>query len=256
MFLFKKIVAPMFFPLPLSCELLLIGLVLLWFTGKQKAGRVLVTSGVVLLLLCGYRAIPQLLLSPLESKYPPLNTEKASQNVQLKWIVVLGGGHVSDPRLPASAALSDDSGMRVVEAIRIWRKIPRTKILFSGGKAFDPGTDAGLMSQMAQDLGVPADSISIEDRSRDTNEEAQYIQPIVGKTPFILVTSASHLPRSMGLFLKRGMRPIPAPAGFMIKKAAEISPSSFYPSPGNLGNAERAVYELLGVAWETLNGRI
>jgi uncharacterized SAM-binding protein YcdF (DUF218 family) len=259
MFLFKKIVAPLFFPVPLSCELLLIGLVFLWFTGKQKTGRVLVTAGAALLLLCGYRTMPQLLLSPLENRYLPLNTERESQDTQIRWIVVLGGGHVSDPRLPASAALTDDSGMRVVEAIRIWRKMPETKILFSGGKGFDTQSDAGVMSRMAQDLGVPAGSIALEDRSRDTNEEAQLIEPLVGKNPFVLVTSASHMPRSMRLFVKRGMHPIAAPAGFKSKQLPEgggISPSSFYPSSANLGNAERAVYELLGLAWEKLNGHI
>lgn len=255
MFLFKKVVAPLFFPVPLSCELLLIGLILLWFTQKQKAGKVLVTAGVILLLLCGYRTMPQLLLSPLENKYPPLN----AQNMHVEWIVVLGGGHVSDSRLPASSELSDDSCLRVVEAIRLWRKIPGAKLLFSGGKAFDPRTDAGVMSQMAQDLGVPADSISLEDRSRDTSEEAQFLEPVVGKKPFILVTSASHMLRSMDLFVKRGMNPIAAPAGFRARQIPEggtLSPSTFYPSSGNLGNVERAVYELLGLAWETLNGRI
>ncbi|MDT5158330.1 MAG: hypothetical protein QOH51_2687, partial [Acidobacteriota bacterium] len=54
MFLFKKIVAPFLMPVPFCVALLLIGLLLLWFTRRQRAGKLFVTAGTLLLTLLGY----------------------------------------------------------------------------------------------------------------------------------------------------------------------------------------------------------
>jgi uncharacterized SAM-binding protein YcdF (DUF218 family) len=93
MFLFKKIVAPLFFPVPLCLEILLLGLFLLWFTKKQKAGKIIVSIGVGLIILFSYGTFQDILLRSLENKYPPLiNLQKVDD---VKWVVVLGGGHTS-----------------------------------------------------------------------------------------------------------------------------------------------------------------
>ena len=67
------------------------------------------------------------------------------------------------------------------------------------------------MTEVAEALGVQADEILQLKQPRDTEEESQQVAPIVGSQSFILVTSASHMPRAMGLFRKRGLQPIPAP---------------------------------------------
>lgn len=69
MFLLKKIVAPLFFPVSLCLELLLLGLFLLWFTRKQKTGKIIVSIGVILLGTLSYGAVSDILLQPLEYKY-------------------------------------------------------------------------------------------------------------------------------------------------------------------------------------------
>jgi len=81
---------------------------------------------------------------------------------------------------------------------------------------------------------------------------------IVGPDPFLLVTSAAHMPRSMALFRKQGMNPIPAPTGHQVKERqrGEISPGSFFPGIGELEKAEMAVYEYLGLAWVKIRGKI
>jgi uncharacterized SAM-binding protein YcdF (DUF218 family) len=66
MFLFKKIVPQFLFPVPLVLELLLLGLALLWFTRRQRAGRVLVSAGTGLLLIFSNAFVSHLLLRPLE----------------------------------------------------------------------------------------------------------------------------------------------------------------------------------------------
>jgi uncharacterized SAM-binding protein YcdF (DUF218 family) len=93
MFLFKKIVAPLFFPVPLCLEILLLGLFLLWFTKKQKAGKIIVSIGVGLIIIFSYGTVQDILLRSLENKYPSLINIQEVDDV--KWVVVLGGGHTS-----------------------------------------------------------------------------------------------------------------------------------------------------------------
>lgn len=71
MFLLKKIISPFLFPVPLCLEILLLGLFLLWFTRKQKIGRMVVSMGVVLLVILSYGLFSNILLESFEYKYHP-----------------------------------------------------------------------------------------------------------------------------------------------------------------------------------------
>ena len=130
---------------------------------------------------------------------------------------MLGGGHVSDPRLPANSQISAAALGRVVEGVRLYKAIPGSKLLLSGGAVFDPVPEAEVMARIAVLLGVKPQDISLEPDSRDTADEAEIIAKMIGRERFILVTSASHMPRSMALFRKRGLQPIPAPTDFQVR---------------------------------------
>jgi len=121
MFMFKKIVAPFFFPLSICLEILWFGLFLLWFTRKQKTGRVTVSIGVIFLTIFSYSAPSDMLLRPLEYKYPPITDISAFSDT--RWVVVLSGGHTPDVHLPITGRLSDASLVRLVEGIRIHKKL-------------------------------------------------------------------------------------------------------------------------------------
>jgi len=254
MFLFKKIVAPLFFPLSLCLEILIVGIFLLWFTRKQKAGKIIVTIGVATLVALSYGVASEILLRPLEYKYPPLTDVYAVLDV--KWVVVLSGGHSPDAQLPITGQLSDASLVRLVEGIRIHRKLPKSKLILSGGGAFSAVTEAKVMTDVAVDLGMDANDLVLESESKDTKDQARLIYKILGDSRFILITSASHMPRSMGLFLKKGMHPIPAPIGHKVIKRKKITPSMFFPSAGRIEKTEQAFYEYLGLAWAKLRGQI
>ncbi len=256
MFLFKKIVGPFFFPLSLCLEILIMGLILLWFTKKKKAGNIFVSVGVILLTLFSYEPLPNLLLRPLEYKYPPLFTVKDLPEV--RWIVVLGGGHTSDPRMPANSQLCNSSIARLVEGIRLHNSLPGSKLILSGGVLYDPVPEAKVLADVALALRVDRKNLVLESLSKDTEEEAVLIQKMVGKDPFVLVTSASHMPRSMALFRKLGMHPIAAPTDYDVKErqGEESSPGIFFPGIGELKKMELAIYEYLGLAWAKLRNRI
>ena len=144
-FLLKKIVAPFLLPVPVSVFLLLIGLVLLWFTRRQKAGKMLVTMAFIVLALFSSGVVSDLLMRPLEQKYSPSTNFEASKDI--KWVVVLGGGSTVDPVLPLSTCLSAASLVRLSEGVFIHNRLPETKLILTGMSRFDG------MTPMAEVMG-------------------------------------------------------------------------------------------------------
>jgi uncharacterized SAM-binding protein YcdF (DUF218 family) len=262
MFLLKKIVSQFLYPLSLCLEILILGLFFLWATKRPRLGKTLVTLGTVLLLLLSTSFISSGLLTPLERRYPAiLHPEKISWEghpveVSPRWIVVLGGGHVSDPSLPPNSQINEAALGRVVEGVRLYKAIPGSKLLLSGGSGFDPVPEAEVMARIAVLLGVKPQDILLETDSRDTADEAEMIAKIIGRKRFILVTSAAHMPRAMALFKKHGLGPIPAPTDYLGRQAQGFSPDAFFPNAAILEQVETAVHEYLGLAWAWLRGLI
>lgn len=254
MFMLKKIVAPFFYPLSLCLEILLLGLIVLWFTGRKRSGRTIVTLGVVCLFGFSYGAVSDGLLRPLEYRYPPL--KDLAEISDTKWVVVLGGGHVSDPGVPITSQISDISLVRLVEGIRLHNRLPGSKLLLSGGSAFDPVPIALIMADVALAIGVKEKDIVLESLSKDTKDEARLIKEIVRDDRFVLVTSAFHMPRSMALFQKLGMRPIPAPTGHWVRETQGKGTGIPFPSATNLRKAKVGFHEYLGLAWAKIRGQI
>jgi uncharacterized SAM-binding protein YcdF (DUF218 family) len=112
------------------------------------------------------------------------------------------------------------------------------------------------MRALAVELGVDAAALDLDDVSRDTETQAEVVRARLGAEEFFLVTSASHMPRSLALFRKAGTNPIPAPTHFLTRMDQGVAPSAFFPSSGGLRSAEAVAYEYLGLAWAKVRGRI
>jgi uncharacterized SAM-binding protein YcdF (DUF218 family) len=252
----EKIVSRLLFPVPVICELLIVGLVLLWFTRRQKAGRILVTAGTALLLVLGCVPLPTVFLRTLEQRYHPVSPSSlqaaAGGSRSATYIVVLGSGYSPDPSVDLNSHLSQDAIVRLLQGIQLCRQVESCKLVLSGG----PPAAAQTMQKIASSMGIKEQETLLEEHSRNTEEEARYVQLVVGAKPFLLVTSASHMPRAMGLFRKLGMQPIAAPTDYRAKTGGPFSPDQYYPGSGGLFETERAVYEYLGMAWEKLLGQI
>jgi len=261
MFLFKQIFSRLLFPLPFCVGTLLIGLLLLWFTRKQKTGKAVVAFAGALLYLFSSPIFSTLLLTPLEKRSPPLViTPGAPIPVGLrsvKFIVVLGDGFVPDASRPVELQLAEGSIARLAEGVRVSKLLSCCKLIVSGG----PGPDgaplmAQAMAQLAQELGVNREDIILDGQSRDTEEEARHISPVVGKQPFTLVTEASHMPRALALFRKQGTDPIADPTDFRAGDCGALVPDRIFPGAKILFGSERAVYEYLGLAWGAIRGKL
>jgi uncharacterized SAM-binding protein YcdF (DUF218 family) len=257
MFAFKKLVGALLFPNTILLALLGVGVLLLWIGSRRRHARVIITIAAAGFFLMSYTSIWSFLVRNLEYRYPVLDTAR-NDLAEMKWVVVLGGGGTENDSLPAASQLNPQSVARVVEGIRILKSSPQAKLLLSGDSS------AVNMQGVAQMLGIEPDRTVIEKIARDTEQEAIEVQRIVGNDRFVLVTSAIHLPRSMALFMKRGMTPVPAPADFLVRPSPEepSSPSSFwgfggiFPASAGATRADAMIHEYLGLLWGKLSGRI
>ncbi len=258
MLLFKKLVAQFFFPMPLIFLFLFAGLFLLWFTSRQKTGKIFITAGLTIFLLSSYGQTSNFLTKSLESRYPPISSDiftSGPDNLP-KLVVVLGGGDSSNPDFPITSQVGTTSLIRLMEGIRIYRQIPGSKLLLSGGGMFTRVPEAETMARMAESVGVVVEDIIMETESRNTHEQAMFLAPTLGDKDFILVTSALHMPRSMALFKKLDMNPMPAPTHHLVIKKDYWNPFVFIPSSGNIGKLKAAIHEYLGMTYSKLSGQI
>ncbi len=255
MFFFKKLIAPFLMPVPLCLALIVAGLLLLWFTRRQRAGKYLATAGALLLVLLGYGFASNRLLGSLERRYAPV-ADAAQSAGRVRWVVVLGGGSSSDQALPESTRLSEASLARLVEGVRLQRQLPESRLLLSGGSVYGSDPDAHTMRSLALGLGVEPASLVLDAASPDTETQAEVVRTQLGGEEFFLVTSASHMHRAVALFRKAGTNPIPAPTHFLMQESRGIAPTDFFPGSGGLRRAETVAYEYLGLAWAKLRGKV
>lgn len=262
MFFLEKAGSLLLSPVPFSFTFILVGMFLLWFTRRQTLGKIIVSLGIFIILPLSFNAVSEELLRPLEYQYSPLMLDSAESKQDrqnepaIKWIVVLGGGHVSDPNVPITSQVSTASLVRLTEGVRLYRKLAGSKIVLMGGAVFDPVPEVEIVAKIAEIMNVNRNDLVLEKMSKDTEEQAKLIKNIVGNDRFILVTSASHMPRSVALFKKVGLNPVPAPTNHRVVEGKRMSPGDFFPSTGGLSKAENAIYEYLCMAWSKIRNKL
>lgn len=262
MLLTKRLLSAIIFPINVSFGLLLLGLLFLWLTKRQRTGKALVTAGTLTFALFGYDCSTDRMLGGLERRHPAvmqLPADATAGEDPVRWVVVLGSGQGNDPNMPATSDLNPSALGRLIEGIRLHRLLPSTKLLLSGGPGFGPVPHAHVLVKAAESLGVARDQIVVEPRPQDTEQEAKLIVPRVGKDRIYLVTSALHMPRALGLFTAAGARALPAPADFLVRgvpKDARFDPDGLYPNGRNFVNASRAIHEYVGMIWSRMRGTL
>lgn len=211
LFSIKKAIAFFIEPLGLILSLSLLGLFFLYKSNYSKA-KVLLSFSLVLLFVFSYPPIANTLVKQLESQYT-----KYSESDDIHYIHVLGSGHHEDDNQPISSQISSSGLKRTLEGARIFKQLnnPKLSLVFTGYAG--PGNqtpNAIINAEIAKIIGIDTQNIIISGHPRDTKEEAVFIQDITNNKPFILVTSASHMPRAMMIFNSLGMNPIAAPTDF------------------------------------------
>lgn len=245
----KKIVSPLLYPLTVSLILLVLSLALLMRKKPPRIGKVLLFLGLITILASSYSFVSDRLVRYLEGRYPPVVSAEPLSKQNVKTIVVLGGGVHPTSRLPLSSQLSRDTLVRLFEGVRLYREIPGAVLVVSGGAVYHREPESSLMAKAAVTMGVDPRDIIEEWRSADTLDQARLVKPLVGSRPFVIVTAAVHMPRSMMAFRNEGLNPLAAPTDHLAKVDQPVTPMDFYPDPISLENTRKAVHELLGIAW-------
>lgn len=249
--MFKRLLESCLLPLPIVIALLGAGLLLLRFTKRQRAAQGLLSSAAALLLLTGYGIFDRALLGPLEGRYHALDAvELQAMAPAPAAVVLLGAGFRPDADLPPNARLSSTGLARLTECIRLLRLLPQARLIVSDGLGQGQST-----ADTAVFLGVPRDRITVEPRSNDTADEAALLRPLIDDAPFLLVTSAAHMRRAMGLFQKQGLHPIAAPTDFM-GAGSVFAATDLIPSTSNIKRTDIALHEWLGLMWAGMRGQI
>lgn len=207
------------------------------------------------LLLISTPFLPDLVVGYLEDKYMPVaNTDIENIQVPVN-ILVLGGGHTDDLRLPFNSQLSESTLARLTEGIRLHQRLNNSKLITSGYGRTNQLSDARVSANTAILLGIESSRIKMQETPENTRQEASSYKQIFGDSAkLILVTSAAHMPRAIYLFNKVGLAPIAAPTNYLVKKEGKSSSFHWIPSSCNIEKMESAMHEYFGLIWYKLGG--
>ena len=254
-FVLSKVLGFFAIPSNLVISIGLAGLVLLP-TRFARAGRRLAVGSLVVLAILGLSPIGNALIIPLEQRFAPWDARRGAPD----GIVVLGGMIVPFVSSARHDVALNESAERLTAVAALARRYPDARIIFSGGSGallFDEGNEAEFAAQLLESLGVPRGRLLLEDRSRNTVENALYskeiAQPKAGER-WLLVTSAFHMPRSIGVFRQVGF-PVEAFPVDWRTRGREDMLRPFATVGDGLRRTDTAVREWVGLAIYWLTGR-
>lgn len=243
-FYIKKIISFFIEPFGLTFTMFFLGTIFLYLK-KIKFAKFFLTGSFIFLFLFSYPPFSNYLITQLENKYPKYQTTK-----NIKYIHVLGNGHNTDPSQPISSHLSCSGTKRVLEGVILHKQIKNSILIFTGYEGSTNVANAIMNKQLALSLGVKEKNIITNPKPKDTKEEALFIKSILKPDEkFIIVTSATHMPRAIQIFHSLSLHPIPAPTDFYKE---EITTYLKAPNIYSLFKSQLAMHEYFGLLWERL----
>lgn len=247
-FVLKKIIGKLLMPVPLFF-LVLVGAGLLSLAGRPKLARSALYVASAALFALSLPAVSFYLVSNLEYKYHKYNGE------HVDFVVVHGGYHKEDDRHPVTSLLSATSLVRLSEGVRLSQLNPNAKLILSGYNVAGGIPHPEAMAKVAEVFGVSQQNVIIVDNVKDTSEEVNAITSIVRQSPFVVVTSAMHMPRTLYWYALSDLFPVTAPTDFHTKGSGEWgSWWGYVPSAQSLRLVELAWHEYLGLLWAWIKG--
>jgi uncharacterized SAM-binding protein YcdF (DUF218 family) len=254
-FLLAKVLG--FFALP-SNLLISLGLIGLMLTATRfaPAGRRLAVAALLLLAVAGLSPLGNALILPLEDRFPPWDASRGPPT----GIISLGGAFdtvVSEAR--GEVALNE-AAERLTVMAELVRRYPEAHVVFSGGSGrliYGGATEAELAARLFESFGIPKQRVILEGKSRDTDENARFTKELVLPKPgerWLIVTSAHHMPRSIGTFRAAGFPVEAFPVDYRTRGAADLL-RPFATLGDGLRRTDTAVREWVGLMAYRLTGR-
>ncbi|WP_434782171.1 YdcF family protein [Ferrovum myxofaciens] len=224
------------------------GVALLVLRRWHRLAVTMLWSGLGMLALLGFQAIPDALLRPLENRYPVPAAETIDRYVGM---IVLGGAVGPPESYEAHGQVPlNEAAERMTVSVELMRKHPKLELVFSGGEGrlLTTGiTESALARAFYQEQGLDMNRVQLEAGSRNTRENAQRVSKLLGsrcKEPWLLVTSARHMPRAVAEFERAGCTVTPYPVDF---RTGESTPWTEYSLASSLVRWQTALHEWLGL---------
>lgn len=212
-------------PSNLLISLILLGLVLALSKRFRRFGIGLSLVFTLSTIVLGLLPIASYILLPLEERFPPFRDD----GKPVDGIILLGGSVEAADSAARGMIVSNESAERVLETIQLAHRYPGARILISGGggTVFGDGTaEAPIIAAYFKSIGIDPARMLVEDRSRTTYENAAYsielAKPKEGER-WLLVTSAWHMPRAVGVFEKVGFAVVAYPVDFRTSGGSGIN---------------------------------
>jgi uncharacterized SAM-binding protein YcdF (DUF218 family) len=240
-----------------SMLLLLLGLLglLLVFQHRRRAGLACLSVSLGALALIAVLPIGDAMLAPLENRFPEITVLPPD----VTGIIVLGGAIETDLSAARGMPSLNEAAERMTRFVYLARHYPKARLAFTGGNGeliHAPMTEAAVARELWTELGVDQSRIVYESRSRTTYENAVLLKDVLKPQPgqvWLLVTSAWHMPRSVGLFRHAGWTVLPYPVGY--KTAPTLMTEIRGALPGRLATVDLAAHEWVGLVAYWLLGR-
>jgi uncharacterized SAM-binding protein YcdF (DUF218 family) len=223
-------------------------LALLLLRSWRRSALAMLWGGLLVLGLLGFESAPHALLRALENRYPVPSRASVQEHVG---VIVLGGGfqHPNSYRAHGQVPLGE-AAERMTVPLGLLRQHPQLALVFSGGEGrlLTTGvTESELAKAFYEEQGVDMARVSLEGGSRTTRENAQQVAALLGercRQPWLLVTSAWHMARSLPEFEAVGCRVTPYPVDF--RTGADM-PLTEYSLVRSLLLWQTALHEWLGL---------
>ena len=254
-FVLSKTIGYLAMPSNLLMAIGLIGLVLLFTRFRRLASWLIVTS-LVLIAVFGYSPLGRILLLPLEERFPPWDASRGAPD----GIVVLGGAISPDISVARGVIALNGAAERVTVTAELARRYPNARIIFTGGtSSLDPTAplEAPLAVKEFEALGVAHERITAEEQSRNTVENAVFSRLLADPKPgerWLLVTSASHMPRAIAAFRAAGFAVEAYPVNWHTR-GSDDALELFTSFVGGLAMTDYAVHEWMGLVVYRLTGK-
>jgi len=246
-----------FFALP-SNLVIMVGLfgAALLRTRFASAGRRMAVGSLLFLAAFGFTPLGNVLMLSLEDRFPQWDGARGGPD----GVVVLGGAISPFVSAKRGVVALNESAERMTAVVALARRYPAARIVFSGG---DPGlivadgVEADFAIQLFEDLGLTRERITLERNSRNTVENANFTRDLVAPKPgerWLLVTSAYHMPRAIGVFRRAGFAVEPYPVDWRTAGGMDAM-RPFAQFGGGISRTDMAMREWIGLMVYWLTGK-
>jgi uncharacterized SAM-binding protein YcdF (DUF218 family) len=222
----------------------------------RRAGRALTVFAIIVLVLAAFSPLGNILMWPLEDRFPPWDASHGAPD----GIIVLGGAIGPETSAARQEPALNEAAERITAAVELARRYPAARLVYtggSGGLVLREAMEADYALVLLGRLGIPRERIVIERRSRNTAENAAFTKALVQPKPrerWLLVTSAAHMPRSVGIFRKQNFPVEAYPVDWRTRGIADVT-FPFYVGSAGLARVDAAMREWVGLFAYWLAGK-